>query len=74
MARNHDPVDVRHQAITHKPHLEMLRALPDQFQVDSPIGVGEEDALAVDTALRDVVPPPRRTCKQVITPLSRRVV
>jgi hypothetical protein len=35
--------------------LELLRAVLDQFQVNPAIGVGKEDSLAVDTALRDVM-------------------
>jgi len=51
-----DPAHViRHEAVTQKTRLELLRAVLDELQVNAPVGVGEEDRLAVNTALRDVV-------------------
>src|SRR5579872_1589874 len=56
LAGNYDPVHViRHEAVTQKARLELLRAVLDQVQVNATIRVGEEHSLAVDTALRDVV-------------------
>src|SRR6266852_2180059 len=46
---------IRHEAVTQKSRLKLLRAVLDQFQVNPAIGVGKEDSLAVDTALRDVM-------------------
>ena len=56
MTRNYDPVHmIRHKAVAQKPHVELLRAVLNQLQVNATIGVGEEDHLAVDTALRDLM-------------------
>jgi hypothetical protein len=46
---------IRHEAVTQKAQPELLRAVPDQFQINATIGVREKDSLAVNTALRDVV-------------------
>ena len=54
--RRGDPVSViRHQAVAQQPDTALLGPFADQVEVETPVGVGEENRLAVHAALGEVV-------------------
>lgn len=56
VSRQRDQVDtIRHQTIAEKIEIPALRVGPQQHQIQAPVGIGEEDFLAVIPPLRDVL-------------------